>query len=69
LPRLSHVGRRTRRIYRVSSREDLVVLALRVLPEKLREWLQAKRDRPEKEKKGADPSDATREHPGPGDGR
>ena len=53
----------------MSSSEDLVVLALRVLPEKLREWLQAKRDRPEKERKGADPSDATREHPGPGDGR
>jgi hypothetical protein len=39
----------------MSSREDLVVLALRVLPGKLREWLQEKRDRPEKEKKGGRP--------------
>jgi hypothetical protein len=69
LPRLSDVGRPTRRIYRVSSREDLVVLALRVLPEKLREWLQAKHDPTGREEERADPSDATREHPGSGDRR
>ena len=53
----------------MSSKESLVVLALRVLPEKLREWLQAERERPGKEKEAVDPSDTTREHPGSGEAR
>jgi hypothetical protein len=39
------------------------------LPEKLREWLQAKHDPTGREEERADPSDATREHPGSGDRR
>jgi hypothetical protein len=42
LPNLSDVVPRTRKNYGVPSRKDLVILALRVLPEKTREVLQTR---------------------------
>ncbi len=43
-------------------------LALRGLPEKMREWLLAKRDIPGKDEAATGPSDAMHEQPGCGDG-
>ena len=45
---------------------DLVVLVLRVLPGKIREWLNAERNLPGKRKDEAGTSDSAREHWGSG---
>ena len=45
---------------------DLLVLALRVLPGEIREWLNAERNLPEKKKEGDGSSDSARENRGSG---
>ena len=48
---------------------DLVFLVLRVLPEEIREWLNAERNLPGKKKEGAGTSGSARENLGSGQAR
>jgi hypothetical protein len=48
---------------------DLVVLVLRVLPEEIREWLNAERNLPGKRKEGVGTSDSARGNLGSGQAR
>ncbi len=69
LPHLSAGAPPTWRRGGVLAVADLLVLGLRVLPEKIRERLTAERDCPGKSKEAAGTSDSTREDPGSGHAR